>query len=460
MDSRGTIGNDIVPHLGRVVVPEAVAFPGYPSGVVADGLLFLSGLRGVTWAECPRNFDDLPKGKDFGRQGFWLADAAEEQVAIDGWNAHDALDRVLAAAGSTEHDLLRLRIWQRDKRSFPAYERVRAVRQPRPSSSSGHSADPRLGINGRSIGLDGIAVARDGALTRDVRTGDDRPAVERHNAVTQYGQYAFMAALTPVKQQPGFPTVLSFDDVPEAGRRFATGRSHTDSRDGPIAAQTWYVYDKVRSHLERIGGGLRDVVHCLVCLRDLRDLAMFHRVHHDLFGTEGPALTIIGTSEVGHRESRIYVEPTIYLGESASTAWSGRPPLSAPLSRSAGRLVFVSGALPITDEGGLIESISDLGAGDAPALRAIAIRGDEAFAAQSWQVWSNLKVALERSGSSLDRLVKITVFISDPKHWPLFEDVRACFIAAGLPAVEALVVPHPGPHAACLLQVDAVAALP
>ena len=460
MDSRRLTGNDIVPPLRRVVVPEAIAFSGYPSGVVADGLLFLSGLRGLAGAECARDFGDLPAGVDLGRQGFWLADAAEEQVAVDGWNAHAALDRVLAAAGSTVQDLLRLRIWQRDKRGFPAYERVRAVRQPRPSPSSGHSADPRLGINGRSIGLDGIAVARDGAITRDVRTGGGGPAVERHTAVTQYGQYAFMAGLTPVKQQPGFPTVLSFDDVPEPGRRFATGRSHTDSRDGPIAAQTWYVYDKVRSHLEQVGGGLRDVVHCLVCLRDLRDLAMFHRVHHDLFGAEGPALTVVGTSEVGHRESQIYVEPTIYLGESASTMWPGRPPLSAPLSRSAGRLVFVSGALPINDEAGVIETIGDLGVGDAPAVRAIAIRGGEAFAAQAWQVWSNLKVALERSGSSLDRLVKITVFMSDPKHWPLFEHVRACFIAAGLPAVEALVVPHPGPHAACLLQVDAVAALP
>ena len=447
-------GPDVVPHIRRVVVREAAAFADYPSGVIAGGLLFLSGLRALSSAECPRGFDDLPGAEDLGQQGFWLAEAAEEQVAVDAWNAHDALDRVLAAAGSTEHDLLRLRIWQRDKRGFPAYERVRAVRQPRPSPSSGHSADPSLGINGRHIGLDGIAIARDAG------TGDDEPAVKHHPAVAQYGLYAFMAALTPVKQQPGFPTVLSFDDVPDAGRRFATGRSHTDSRDGPIAAQTWYVYDKVRSYLEQMGGSLRDVVHCLVCLRDLGDLAMFHRVHRDLFGTQGPALTIIGTSQVGHRESRIYVEPTIYFGESVSTEWPGRPPLSAPPSRSAGRLVFVSGVLPISDEGRLVGSIADVGAGHASAMRAIVTPGDEAFAAQCWQLWLNLRSALERSGSSLAWLVKITVFMSSPEHWPVFERIRAQFIAAGLPAVEALVVSHPGPHAACLVQVEAVAALP
>src|SRR6185295_10953561 len=67
----------------------------------------------------------------------------------------------------------------------------------------------------------------------------------------------------------------------------------------------------------------------------------------------------------------------------------------APYSQAikAGGLVFVSGQLALT-----------------PGAKEITAEG---IAAQTEQVFANLKVILETAGSSLDRVVKTTVYLSN-----------------------------------------------
>lgn len=444
------------------------AFPGYPSAVSAAGLLFFSGVRPLQAGTSPLTFDDLPPEAQIGRQGFRLAEEQEEEVVVDAWSAHDVMDRVLAAVGAKPEHMLRTRIWQHDKRFYPAYERVRMVRQPKPSASSGHSVSGLVGRGGRAIGLDGIAIAVNDAGASASRTavGTATGTAEAGKSLTffsvaaRHGPYGFLAGHIPVKQEPGYPCVQSFDDVPPEGRRFATNRSHADSRDGPIAAQTWFIYNRMQESLEKIGAQMTDVVHCLVGLEDLRDLPMFHRVHHDTFGDIGPALTILGAGEVGHRGSRVVIEPTVYVAEAGGGRcdWPGKAPLSAPMARRAGALLFLSGMLGIDADGRHVYDPDRAPAAAGACLRAIApwaSRPD--LPAQCWQAWSNLKVALERCDSSLDRLVKLTVFLADPADWPVFEAVRSEFITNGLPAIECVAVPNPGPSFHSAIQIDAVA---
>src|ERR1700738_5658386 len=70
-------------------------------------------------------------------QGYGLADHDERKVAVDSWAAHANLEMVLRAAGSSGEQILRQHIWQRDKRFFPCYERVRVRFQATPAPSSG-----------------------------------------------------------------------------------------------------------------------------------------------------------------------------------------------------------------------------------------------------------------------------------------------------------------------------------
>lgn len=54
--------------------------------------------------------------------------------------------------------------------------------------------------------------------------------------------------------------------------------------------------------------------------------------------------------------------------------------------------------------------------------------------AEARQALTNIKDVLERSGSSMDRVVKCTVFMADMKEWPAMNAVYTTFFTAHKPA--------------------------
>jgi 2-iminobutanoate/2-iminopropanoate deaminase len=54
------------------------------------------------------------------------------------------------------------------------------------------------------------------------------------------------------------------------------------------------------------------------------------------------------------------------------------------------------------------------------------------------QALENMKAVLERHGSSLDHVVKCTVFLADIKEWPAFNEIYRTFFTKNLPARSAL----------------------
>ena len=79
------------------------------------------------------------------------------------------------------------------------------------------------------------------------------------------------------------------------------------------------------------------------------------------------------------------------------------------------------------------------------------------LAVQCWPAGAHVSAALEGCGSSLDRLVKLTVFLADTADWPVFEAIRAAFVVHDLPAIECIAAPFPGPNERSAIQIDAVA---
>ena len=121
----------------EAVVCEDVesVFPPYPVAVKAAGLVFLSGMRGPS-----RGIADVQRGARGGaRQAprLYARRPRRGLVTADSWGAHDNMEKVLQAAGSTGDQVLRQHVWQRDKRFFPSYEAVRKHWQPSPAPSSG-----------------------------------------------------------------------------------------------------------------------------------------------------------------------------------------------------------------------------------------------------------------------------------------------------------------------------------
>ncbi|MEY9485083.1 enamine deaminase RidA (YjgF/YER057c/UK114 family) [Streptomyces calvus] len=84
-----------------------------------------------------------------------------------------------------------------------------------------------------------------------------------------------------------------------------------------------------------------------------------------------------------------------------------------------GRLVAVSGQLPLDEDGGLV------GEGDAGA--------------QARQVFENLRRCLAAAGATFDDVVKLTCFVTDMAHMPALRAARAAHIPDDrLPAMSAV----------------------
>ncbi|MFH8559666.1 RidA family protein [Streptomyces sp. NPDC017988] len=103
-----------------------------------------------------------------------------------------------------------------------------------------------------------------------------------------------------------------------------------------------------------------------------------------------------------------------------------------------GGLVFTSGQAPIDAYGVTV------GVGD--------------FEAQARQALANLATVLTHGGSGLDRLVKLTVFVTDMAHQDVFAGLRAEHYAAPFPAesfvqVAALADPE------WLIEIEAIGAV-
>jgi enamine deaminase RidA (YjgF/YER057c/UK114 family) len=433
--------------------------------------VFVSGIRPGGPSGRQSEFSDLPIEARDREQGFVLADLDEGSVSADSFSAHANLEAVLRAAGSAGDQILRQHIWQRDKRYFPCYERVRVHFQQVPAPSSGLGVSALVGRSRDWIGIDAIAVAPDEnpifsprAVLSDVYN-KDLPSASHYSQAVLSGDLIFTAGHIAIKTAAaGKPLVNGFDDVPEEGRFLATGRSHPDSRDGPIAAQAWYVYAELARLLT--GGGLsfKDVVLSTVYLADVRDFAVFHRIHRHFFPDGTAALAVAGFNEVGHRGCRIEIELTASRPDSslpvARTSWAVPQPFSAPAAVSVGPVIFFSGMVGIGRDGRLVHSAAQLEQDARALVRPLEeVELHRGFSAQCWAAFERLAEAAQGAGSSLSDLVKMTVYLRDPAELPIFESIRESFIPdEALPAFECVAVFGPGPVAAAHVQIEAIGA--
>ncbi|WP_042877502.1 RidA family protein [Cupriavidus necator] len=102
----------------------------------------------------------------------------------------------------------------------------------------------------------------------------------------------------------------------------------------------------------------------------------------------------------------------------------------------AGGFLFVSGQAAVADDGAIVG------------------RGD--FDAQAGQAFSNLERALKAGGSSLGRVVKVTIFLTSMAHFPKIVELRRKWFSAPYPAdtiveVSALYSPD------AMIEIEAIA---
>lgn len=89
-------------------------------------------------------------------------------------------------------------------------------------------------------------------------------------------------------------------------------------------------------------------------------------------------------------------------------------PFKIALGYRVGDLVFISGQASIDEHGQIV------GVGD--------------FDAQAKQVLANLRRVLEAGGSSLDQVIKVTIFLTDMKNFPKVVELRSRYFTKPYPA--------------------------
>ena len=96
-------------------------------------------------------------------------------------------------------------------------------------------------------------------------------------------------------------------------------------------------------------------------------------------------------------------------------------------------------------------------AGQLPIVPGAPDRQLEGFEEQARQVIDNVAAILEEAGSSMDHVLKATVYIADVSHWPAFNAIYAEKFGGHKPA--RTVVPVSGLHYGYLVEMDAIAAV-
>jgi enamine deaminase RidA (YjgF/YER057c/UK114 family) len=111
--------------------------------------------------------------------------------------------------------------------------------------------------------------------------------------------------------------VTGFADLPEAVRAELgeTGEMSSDSKEGPMLAQSWFVLDNLRKTVEAAGGTLDDVVNLVQYFTDLSEFPLYNRVRTTFFPNP-PASTCVQVVELlPTAETRLEVQAVAHIPE-------------------------------------------------------------------------------------------------------------------------------------------------
>jgi enamine deaminase RidA (YjgF/YER057c/UK114 family) len=431
----------------------------YPEAVVAGPLIFTTAWIGWDPARgLVRAYRHVPAAAGKMATGYAAVDAVEGPKAAQAWYVYSLASERLRSLGSSVDQMVRAHIYQRDKRFFPIFESVRLVFEPGAAvPSSGIGVTDLPGGSEAWWSFDAIALvlgAAPGYGGRRILTAPGAlPSASFYSQGVGAGPYFFLAGHIPIKTaEPGKPVVMGYDDVPPEGRFLQRGRSHPDSRDGPIAAQTWFTYREIQRLIEAQGATMGDILNVTVYLQDMRDFPTFHRVHERFFPEAPPAVTVTGFGEVGHRGTRVEIEVTALdpahglRREVLASARRGARFMAASPGVKAGSLVFLSGLLGRTADDQPMQGPADLSPDGAEAVRRLVPPGPAIrAAAQAWGGFIEMRDILAQAGGSLGDLARLTVYLADLGDFPAVDRVVRAFLGDALPVLSVVQVPGPGP---------------
>jgi reactive intermediate/imine deaminase len=314
------------------------------------------------------------------------------------------LARTFAAAGSSLDQVVKAQVFLTDLNDFAGFDEVwrEYFKAPPPRTTVGTTG---LLIKDTLIEIDLIAAAPGtGAKPQVVTSANPKPLANYSEAI-RVGDLVFAAGQLASDFKTGVPD--------EARRRPSFPYYGSD-----IQLQTEYILKNLQRTFEAAGSSLDHVVKAQVFLTDLGDFDGFDQIWKRYFKVPPPRTTV-GTTGLLIRDTLIEIDligyvPRPGLQHEVISSGIAKPIANYSEAFAVGDYVFAAGQLA-----------SDFKTGLAPEARrdpAFPYYGSD-IKLQTRFIMENLKRTFAAAGSSLDKIVKAQVFLTDLKHFAGFDEV-------------------------------------
>jgi reactive intermediate/imine deaminase len=291
-----------------------------------------------------------------------------------------------------------------DLRDFAEFDEVwrEYFKVPPPRTTVGTSG---LLVKDTLIEIDLIGYVPTADRRHTVITSANPKPLANYSEAVRVGDFVFAAGQLASDFKTGVP--------PEARKR-----ANFPFYGSDIQLQTDYILRNLQRTFEAAGSSLEHVVKAQVFLTDLGDFAGFDQVWKSYFKVPPPRTTV-GTTGLLVRDTLIEIDligyvPRPGLKHEVVSSSGPKPLANYSEAYAIGNRVFAAGQLP-----------SDFVTGIAPEARrheAFPYYGSD-IKLQTEYVMQNLKRTFEAAGSSLEKIVKAQVFLTDLKHFNGFDEV-------------------------------------
>lgn len=137
----------------------------------------------------------------------------------------------------------------------------------------------------------------------------------KYSAWLRRGDFIFMSGVIAVDPDAG-KIINGYADLPDdvCVQLGQTGEFSSDVKEGPLKAQTWYVFDQIRATIEDADGQMEDVFKLVQYFKNLDDFPNFNRVRRLFFPDVAPVSTVVEVSAMmPSSDILIEVEATAFL---------------------------------------------------------------------------------------------------------------------------------------------------
>ncbi len=139
-----------------------------------------------------------------------------------------------------------------------------------------------------------------------LKTRKEKVLSDQFAIATKAGQLIFVSGKSGMRADGVAVGLKDLDE--EARKLLSSGHVAIDSREGPIKAQTFWVYSYIRNVLEEFGCTMEDILKQNIYLVDINEFPQMSEVRKLFFQKNPPATTTVGVTGLCPIGARIEIE--------------------------------------------------------------------------------------------------------------------------------------------------------